>query len=152
MVNKCYLVPTTLPSDCEYDITPELFDLLPKTYGDDTVVELTPDGGIKFTFPEPRDVTEIILQSPDGAPALEAVPETEESAPAEESPLDADTETPFSNPINEQDVTSITIRRTDSEPIEPEDVTILTVVACEEGKVLRNAKICSVSFYPTVWK
>ncbi len=135
---ECYILgtpaTTTGPTDCEYVVTADTLSDLPLTFADGTVIELTPDGGLKFTFPEPRDITDINLQSPLGAPSLEALPETTDGALPEESPLEGSPGTPTTNIINTADVTSVTVRRDDGGEIQPEDFTSLEVIACEESK------------------
>ncbi len=112
-----------------------MIDDLPETFEDGTTAELTPDGGIKFTFPEPRDITDVNLQSPADAPGLEVVTESTEGDLGEASPIYGTPGTPLTNPINTEDVISVTIRRTDGDEVQPSDITSLEVIACEESKV-----------------
>ena len=141
--------PTTV-KDCIYTVTPEDLPNLPKTFEDGTKAEKNPDGTVTFTFPadeeEPRDVTDVKVQQPDGSPVLSASPETKDGAPAEEFPLEETSpDSPASNEVVVEDVSSVTIKGPDGGALKPEDFTSIEVVACEEGKssvYLSFFKIC----------
>ncbi len=123
----------TSPVDCIYDVTPEELDQdEPVTFDGGVTADLTPDGEIVYTFEEPRDLTDVVIDTPEDTP-LEVLPVKEDGTEGEPIPLDEG-----NNPINPaenpdaKDVTSVIIRRIDDEPMESTDITNIEVVACEE--------------------
>ncbi len=118
-------------------MTPEELDEdEPVTFEGGVTADLTPEGTIVYTFEEPRDLTDVVIDTPEDTP-LEVVPMKEDGTEGEPIPLDEG-----NNPINPaenpdaKDVTSVIISRTDDEPIESTDITNIEVVACEEGRII----------------
>ena len=125
---------TTAKPDCLYDLIPDVLDKdTPYTFVDGTTAELTDNGGIKYTFPEPRDVTEVTLQALDTTDNVVIVAETLEGVPPEETPVDGLVNQPMVNPVYLPDVISVTIKRDDDSPFENGDIIALTIEACEES-------------------
>ncbi len=127
--------PTTSLIDCIYDVTPEELDEdEPVTFEGGVTADLTPEGTIVYTFEEPRDLTNVIVDTPEDIP-LEVVPVKEDGTEGEPIPLNEG-----NNPINPaenpdaDDITSVIIKRVDDAPLEPSDIMNIEVVACEEGK------------------
>ncbi len=130
--------PTTTPTspvDCIYDVTPEeLEEDEPVTFEGGVTADLTPEGMIVYTFDEPRDLTDVFVDTPEDVD-LEVIPVKEDGTQGEPIPLDEG-----NNPVNPaenpdaDDITSVIIKRVDDEPLEPTDITNIEVVGCEEGK------------------
>ena len=95
--------------------------------------DLTPEGTIVYTFEEPRQLTDVVVDTPGDIP-LEVIPVKEDGTPGEPIPLEEGNNpiNPYENP-DAQDVTSVIIRKPDETPLIPADITNVQVVACEEG-------------------
>ncbi len=126
---------TTGPEDCIYDVTPEeLAKDKPVKYAGGITAELTPDGKLVFTFKEPRHLTEVKLQTPDGI-VLQVVPESEDGTKGAPTPLDSNPDEPATTELDEPKVLRVTIEPADGQPaLKPEDILFIEVTACEEGK------------------
>ena len=131
------VITTTAPLDCMYDVTPEeLFTDEPIQYNDDVMAALTPEGAIKFTFPVPRDLSNVKLQAPDGVD-LVVIPIYEDGTEGKPITLSSSPDNEISNPIQlPRKIIGVLIRRKDDNPIKPEDFTSLEVTACGYGKSL----------------
>ncbi len=113
-------------------MTPEDLSKPETTEFDDGVkAKLTPDGEIKYTFPEPRDLTDVKLQADTEDTPLEAVPYTA-TGPKDPIPLTGGDDEPESNPTNVPDVIAVVIRTTDGSDISPEDIPSIEVETCKE--------------------
>ncbi len=125
---------TTPPVDCIYDVTPEeLIPDKPIEYDEGVTAELTPEGTVVFTFPEPRKLTEVTLQAPDGT-KLEVVPVREDGTEGQPKDLKSSPDKPKSTKLKESDVTKVIVRAKDGNPVTPADIVALEVTACKEGK------------------
>ena len=132
--------PTTTPKDCMFELTPEDIDpenpSKPKTFPDDTKIKVI-NGEIRIIFPDPKDVNDVTVQTPDGKP-LEVIPVRDNNR-EDPIPIDSNTPTdetgepqePKENPVDLPQVEKIIIRDPSGDPIdEPEDFTFIEVTAC----------------------
>ena len=107
--------------------------------------DLTPEGTLEYNFPEPRPVSEIIVQTKKDDQPLEVVFILEDGTETSPSDLDTSSDEPVKNDIPDQPgVVKVIIKTPDDTPLIPEDIISLEVIACKEGNksfILLNCNI-----------
>ena len=107
-------------------------------YTEGVTSDLTPEGTVEFDFPEPRDLTDLKVQAPEGTD-LVLVPVYDDGTEGTPIPLDSNPDTKFDNPVDEKEVVKVIIKNADDTPLSPTDITSIEVIACLHGKL--NLKI-----------
>ncbi len=141
--------PTTTPPavfECLHRVTSEdLESNKPVTFPDATKVQLLPRGVVKFTFPEPRDLSEVIVKVPADV-ELELVPVKEDGTKLPPVKVDVESEDTIKTALSEKNVKEVFIRKTDKTPLKPSDFTAIDIIACKAGKKQQAGRLyCCVN-------
>ena len=117
-------------------MTPEeLANPEPVTYADNVAADITPEGTLKYTFPDPRPISEISLQTAKPEKPVEVVFELDDGTNTSPVPLDTSSDEPTRNDIPDQpNVVKVVIKNVDNSPLTPDDIIFAEVIACKEGK------------------
>lgn len=127
---------TTSAISCIYEVNKEnLKPNEPLKFAEGVIATLTDKGTVEFTFPYPRKLSDIKLQA---AKQLEAIITSVDGETTKTSLLPS-TDQPTHNDIpNGQNVIKVEIKSTSDVHLKPEDITLIEIVACVEGKFVIN--------------
>lgn len=126
----------TTPSelDCVYDIAgEELASPEPVQFAEGIKAEITSDGLLQFSFPAPRDVTEVKLKT-DESVELVIIPVYQDDKQGSPTPLRSSPAEQISTPLVQVNVKKVLIKKADGSSLVPTDITTLEVIACRHGK------------------
>ncbi len=107
------------------------------TFDGGITADVTPEGTLEYTFPEPRPVSEIDVQTKDDKP-VEVVFELEDGTVTTPTPLETSPDEPVKNDItpDQPGVVKVIIKTPDDTPLTPEDIISVEVIACKEGQLV----------------